>query len=182
MGHLAAHREAISQLESVMPVVLEIAAAVETSLRNGGKVLFFGNGGSAADAQHLSTELVVRYRQNRQPLAAIALTTDTSALTAAGNDFGYESVFSRQVLALAREGDVVIGITTSGSSPNVVAGLEAAASVGAIPVSFTGMSGGKAADLAQFAFKAPSNITAIVQECHLLCGHILCDIVESSFA
>ena len=180
--HLTAHNEAISKLTSCEAVLTQIADAWLAALRGGKKILFFGNGGSAADAQHLAAELVVRYRVNRKALAGLALTTDTSMLTAHSNDYGYESVFARQVEALANEGDVVVGISTSGNSPNVVAGLKAANERGCVTIAFTAAQGGECAKIARFAFRAPSEITAHAQECHLLVGHVLCDIVEQAFA
>lgn len=149
-----------------------------TALRNDNKILFFGNGGSAADAQHLATELVVRYRVNRRALAAIALTTDTSALTAIGNDFGFESLFSRQVEALCRAGDVAIGISTSGNSENVIRGLRAAKEAGAVTVGFTGDGGGRLAGQVDVCIFIPSRTTARIQEMHLMLGHVLCELLE----
>jgi D-sedoheptulose 7-phosphate isomerase len=159
----------------------EFARLVSTcaeALRGGHKILFFGNGGSAADAQHLATELVVRYRTNRRALPAIALTTDTSALTAIGNDFGFESLFSRQVEALCRAGDVAIGISTSGNSENVIRGLQAARANGAVTVAFTGEGGGRLAGQVDVCIFVPSKITARIQEMHLMLGHVLCELLE----
>lgn len=162
--------------------IAPLADAWLAALRGGKKVIFFGNGGSAADAQHLAAELVVRYRVNRRALAGIALTTDTSILTAHSNDFGFESVFARQIEALAQPGDVALGISTSGTSANVLAGLKAANAAGCVTIAFTGEKGADCAAEAKLSFKAPSSITARVQECHLLIGHLLCDVVEQSFA
>lgn len=189
MAHHPLIRQTIDEHLSVVAALREhsdvIAALVDVCLKAlnaGGKVCFFGNGGSAADAQHLATEFVVRYTRNRRPLAAIAFTTDTSILTAGANDFGFESVFARQVGALCQERDVVVGISTSGNSANVVAGLREARRIGACAVAFTGQEGGECAGLADIAFRAPSKVTARVQECHLLVGHIVCDLVEAAFA
>lgn len=179
--HLSEHQDAISRLAGMSSQLAPLAEAWLTALRQGKKIIFFGNGGSAADAQHLAAELVVRYRVNRRALAGIALTTDTSVLTAHSNDFGYESVFERQVEALAQPGDVVLGISTSGTSKNVLAGLRAANQRGCVTIAFTGEKGADCAAEAQLSFKAPSAITARVQECHLLIGHLLCDIVEQAF-
>ena len=180
------HLEVVASLNGVCGDVLEILVErTEAALRAGGKICFFGNGGSAADAQHLATEFVVRYTRERAALASIAFTTDTSALTAAGNDFGFESIFARQVEALCRPDDVVVGISTSGNSPNVEAGLAEAKKMGALTVLFTGKTGGekaKAEDRVDLILAAPSDVTARVQECHLLAGHILCDLVEETFA
>ena len=177
--HLAEHCDAIERLTGMTEELAPLAEAWRTALATGKKILFFGNGGSAADAQHLAAELVVRYRINRRALAGIALTTDTSIITAHSNDFGFETLFARQIEALAQPGDVAIGISTSGTSKNIIAGLQAANARGCVTIAFTGESGGECASIAQLAFKAPSNITARVQECHLLVGHALCDWVES---
>jgi D-sedoheptulose 7-phosphate isomerase len=153
-------------------------AACTACITEGGKILFLGNGGSAADAQHLATELVVRYKDDRAPIAAIALTTDTSLITAAGNDIGYDNVFARQVAALANEGDVVVGLSTSGNSENVVRAMAAAAEAGAIRVALTGEGGGKLAQNSDILLAIPSNITARIQEMHILLGHLLCEALE----
>ena len=164
--------------EQVAAEFARLVAVCTEALRAGQKIMFFGNGGSAADAQHLATELVVRYRVNRRALPAIALTTDTSALTAIGNDFGFESLFSRQVEAICRAGDVAIGISTSGNSENVVRGRQAAKAAGAITVAFTGDGGGRLANQVDIGIFIPSTITARIQEMHLLLGHVLCDLLE----
>ncbi len=177
--HLAEHRDAIDRLAGMTEQLAPLAEAWRTALASGKKILFFGNGGSAADAQHLAAELVVRYRVNRRALAGIALTTDTSIITAHSNDFGFETLFARQIEALAQSGDVVVGISTSGTSKNIIAGLQTANDKSCITIAFTGESGGECARIAQLCFKAPSAITARVQECHLLVGHALCDLVES---
>lgn len=176
--HVKEHEAAVSGLLAMNGVLELIAKAWEKALNQGGKVLFFGNGGSAADAQHLAAELVVRYRINRIAMAGLALTTDSSVLTAHSNDFGYESVFARQVEALAKPGDVVVGISTSGKSASIVAGLKAANEAGCVTICFTGADGADCAKVAQLVFHAPSTITARIQECHLLAGHALCDWVE----
>ncbi|EME70504.1 phosphoheptose isomerase [Paramagnetospirillum caucaseum] len=152
------------------------------SLAAGGKILFFGNGGSAADAQHLAAELVVRYRVNRKAIAAVALTTDTSILTACSNDFSYEEIFSRQVEALGRPGDVAIGITTSGNSPNVLTALAVARDMGLVAAGLAGRDGGKMVGLADPLLIVPSMVTARIQEMHILIGHALCDQVEAMAA
>jgi len=179
------HLEAVTLLNDACGEVLEtLVQRTEGALRAGGKICFFGNGGSAADAQHLATEFVVRYTRQRAALASIAFTTDASALTAGGNDFGFEAVFARQVEALCGPDDVVVGISTSGTSANVVAGLAAARKLGALTVLFTGKTGSEGAraeDQVDLILAAPSDVTARVQECHLLAGHILCDLVEEAF-
>jgi D-sedoheptulose 7-phosphate isomerase len=182
-GHLraeiAAHRAVLDQLDDGLaaPFVALVELCV-TAARSGGKVLLFGNGGSAADAQHIATELTVRYRVDRPPIPAIALTTDTSALTAIGNDLGFEALFGRQVEALARPGDVVIGISTSGNSQNVIRGLEAARRAGARPVGLTGGDAGRMGAHADPVLMVPSAVTARIQEMHILLGHALCDALE----
>ena len=156
-----------------------LVLACTKALQRGGKLLFFGNGGSAADAQHLATELTVRYRVDRLAISAVALTTDTSALTAIGNDFGFEDVFARQVTALSRRGDVAIGLSTSGNSENVIRGLRAARKRGAVTVGFTGCDGGKLLAQVDHAILVPSSNTARIQEMHLLLGHALCGLIEN---
>lgn len=149
-----------------------------TSVQNGGKILFFGNGGSAADAQHLSAELVVRFISDRAPIAAIALNTDTSALTAGSNDLGYAQVFARQIDALGKPGDVAVGISTSGTSPNVVEGLKMARSKGLIATALTGNDGGIMPQLADPVLIVPANSTRRIQEMHITLGHMLCGALE----
>lgn len=148
------------------------------SLRKGGKLIFFGNGGSAADAQHLATEFTVRYRHNRPAMAAMALTTDTSTLTAIGNDFGFEFLFSRQLEALAKPEDVVIAISTSGKSPNILEGLKKAKDLGLKTVGFTGGTGGKMIGLADLLLVVPSSTTSRIQEMHIMLGQMLCAALE----
>jgi D-sedoheptulose 7-phosphate isomerase len=155
-----------------------LVAASVACLKGGGKLLFFGNGGSAADAQHLATELTVRYIKDRAAIAAIALTTDTSALTAIGNDLGFDKLFSRQVEALGRRGDVAIGITTSGQSPNVLKALELAKAMGITAASLTGRDGGKVKAIADPCLIVPSRTTARIQEMHILIGQMLCGAIE----
>jgi len=176
---LAEHLAVAARTAESCPVVFErVVAACAASLRTGHKLLFFGNGGSAADAQHLATELVVRYRVNRAAISAIALTTDTSMLTAIGNDFGFADLFARQVEALCRTGDVAIGISTSGNSENVIRGLQAANAAGAVTVAFVGGSGGRILEHVEHAIVIPSTTTARIQEMHMLLGHTLCDLLE----
>jgi D-sedoheptulose 7-phosphate isomerase len=158
--------------------VVEAAEIIQQSLRRGGKVLLFGNGGSAADAQHVAAELVGRFARERAPLPAIALTTDTSALTAIANDYGFEQVFARQVRALGRRGDVAIAISTSGNSPNVLRAAEAAHEQGMTIISLTGGDGGALAAASDLSINIPSKDTARVQECHLTIEHVLCQAIE----
>lgn len=144
----------------------------------GKKLLLFGNGGSAADAQHLAAEFVGRYVNDRAPLPAIALTTDTSVLTAIGNDYGFEQVFVRQIRALGRRGDVAIAISTSGRSRNVILGIEAAHEAGLATIALTGGDGGNLAPIVDVAIVVPSTTTARIQECHIAIGHVLCEYVD----
>jgi len=182
-GEFAEHAGIVEATrQAVRAPLTQLAEACIASLEAGGKILFCGNGGSAADAQHLATELVVRYKLNRRALGAIALTTDTSALTAGANDFSFDEVFSRQVEALGRPGDVLIGISTSGNSPNVLKALEAARAIGMVPAGFSGRDGGKMVGLSEPLLIVPNTVTARIQEMHILIGHQLCDIVERAFA
>lgn len=158
--------------------VAAIVAAMTRAFRDGHKVLWFGNGGSAADAQHLAAEFSGRFLRERGGLPSEALTVNTSAVTAIANDFGYENVFSRMIEALAAPGDVVVGITTSGTSKNVVRGLEAAKQRGATAVAFTGNGGGTVGAAADLVLLGPDGYSAIVQEVHIVMGHIICDLVE----
>ncbi len=155
-----------------------IASSYEEALRGGGTLFFAGNGGSAADAQHIATEYVVRYQTNRPPLRAIALTTDTSLLTAAANDLGFDEVFARQVEALARPGDVLVLHSTSGESPNVLNAARAAKARGVHIVAFLGKTGGELKELADIALVIPSTDTARIQELHLSIEHLICEVIE----
>ncbi|WP_197498662.1 D-sedoheptulose-7-phosphate isomerase [Mycobacterium scrofulaceum] len=159
---------------------VEIARLIISSLRSGGKVIFFGNGGSAQDAGHLAAELMGRFAFDRPGLAAISLPDSTAAMTAIGNDYSYDEVFARQVLAAGRAGDVVVGLTTSGNSPNVVRALEAAAGAGMTTVALTGARGGKVADVAALCIRVPSDNTGRVQEACLHLGHSICEMVEAA--
>ncbi len=172
---LAAHERLLAES---LPVLAQIARILSTTLQSGHKLLFFGNGGSAADAQHIAGEFVGRFLLESQPYAALALTTDTSILTAVGNDWAFEDVFGRQIRALARPGDVAIGITTSGNSPNVLKGLADARQIGAATIGFTGGSGGRLPTCSDVCFLAPAQITPRIQELHLLAWHTICEVVE----
>jgi D-sedoheptulose 7-phosphate isomerase len=175
------HTSVIEALRLQQPFLAQIAAEMTRTILSGNKILWCGNGGSAADAQHLAAELVGRFKRERRGLPSIALTTDTSILTAVGNDYGFDQIFSRQVEALCRKEDLLVGISTSGNSPNVCAALTAARDLGAFTVAFTGQDGGKAAEIADLSLRVPSRDTARIQEAHTLCGHILCDFVEACF-
>jgi D-sedoheptulose 7-phosphate isomerase len=173
---LAAHQAFINDS---LPVLAEVAEAFVRSLRAGNKILLFGNGGSAADAQHVAGELVGRFLRESEPWPAIALTTDSSILTCIGNDWDFSDVFARQVRAHARPGDVVVGITTSGVSPNVIRGLQDARRLGAVTIGFTGTKGASLREHADICYCAPALDTPRVQELHLLAWHIICEIVEN---
>lgn len=175
-----AHRIAgVMSHDAALKRALEAAAqAVITSLRADGKVLFAGNGGSAADAQHMAGEFVSRFMFDRPGLAAVALTTDTSILTAIGNDYGYEKLFERQVQALGRKGDVLVVYSTSGKSPNILRALQAARAKGLVTIGFTGNRGGPMHELCDHVLATPSPDTPKIQEGHLIMGHILCGLVE----
>jgi D-sedoheptulose 7-phosphate isomerase len=175
------HLLAVNSLAPLEGVIASLGQRFVEALVQGGKILWLGNGGSAADCQHLAAEFVGRFQKERRGLSSIALTTDTSILTSVGNDYGYEAVFSRQVEALCRQDDVVIGITTSGNSENVIRAVQAAKSVGAFTVGFTGEGGGRLAAVVDTLVAVPSRETARIQECHILLGHILCEYVEAAF-
>jgi D-sedoheptulose 7-phosphate isomerase len=174
-AELAAHIDVARRSSAALAAPFErlLEMAVE-SISAGAKLLFFGNGGSAADAQHWATELTVRYRRDRKAIAAIALTTDTSALTAIGNDFGFDQIFARQIEALARPGDLAIGVSTSGKSRNVVAAFRAARTLGCRTAALTGGDGGDLPALVDLALIVPSDETARIQEIHAILGHALC--------
>lgn len=177
-GAIADHLDVVLRLAEKRKTLQAIAQAMSATLRLGGKILWCGNGGSAADAQHLAAELVGRFRRERRALASLALTTDSSILTAVANDYGYEEVFARQVEALGREGDLLVGISTSGDSRNVVAAMRKSRLMGLTTVAFTGMGGGQIAYLADHLLTVASSDTARIQEAHILAGHILCDWIE----
>lgn len=165
--------------ESLLCQILDISKCCVDSLRVGGKIIFCGNGGSFADAQHLSAEFTSRFLFDRPALASIALGTNNSGLTAMGNDYGYENIFLRELEALGKPEDILIGITTSGNSPNIIKGVDAAKKIGITTFILTGQSGGKLKDLAD-CVRMPSNDTARIQECHILVGHIICGFVEKA--
>ena len=188
MGRIDLHRFFESELDEHEAVLRatralsgefnKLVAAAVACVQGGGKLLFFGNGGSAADAQHLATELAVRYVKDRPAIAAIALTTDSSALTAIGNDLGFDKLFARQIEAVGRRGDLAIGITTSGTSANVVKGLEAAKAMGLTAAALTGKGGGAVRAIADPCLIVPSDTTARIQEMHIMLGQMLCGALE----
>ncbi len=175
------HLRVIHELSKQKSVLEQIGTAITRALVAGGKVLWCGNGGSAADSQHLAAEFVGRFRRERRGLPSIALTTDSLILTAVGNDYGFEQIFCRQVEALCVSGDVLVGISTSGNSKNICAALKTAKVLGAVTVAFTGAQGGDISAIADIVLRAPSSDTARIQETHILCGHILCDLVDLHF-
>ena len=178
-SEFAEHLDVARKTEAALGAAFAgLTAACVTSLRGGGKLLFFGNGGSAADAQHLATELAVRYKQDRPAIAALALTTDTSALTAAGNDLGFERVFARQIEAVGRPGDIAIAISTSGTSPNILAALREAKARKLVTAGFGGKDGGAMVGLADHLLIVPSHTTARIQEMHITLGQMLCGAIE----
>jgi D-sedoheptulose 7-phosphate isomerase len=181
VAHLRRSRQAVERVAAdgkFLAATLAIAERIAASLKGGGKVLLAGNGGSAADAQHIAAELVGRFINDRAPLAAIALTTDTSALTAIGNDYGFKQVFERQVRALGRKGDVFIGISTSGRSPNIVAALQAARDLGLVTIGFTRDAQTPMHALCDLTLAVPSEETALIQQIHITAAHAICHLVE----
>ena len=178
-AEFAEHHDAARRTEATLAGAFAgLVGACVQSIRGGGKLMFFGNGGSAGDAQHLATELTIRYKTDRAAIAAIALTTDTSALTAAGNDFGFDKIFARQIEALGRAGDVAIAISTSGKSPNVIAALRQAKAMKLVTGALGGKGGGELAGLADHLLVVPSDTTARIQEMHITLGQMLCGALE----
>jgi D-sedoheptulose 7-phosphate isomerase len=167
-------------MAACLPAMTAAADALIDAYRSGHKALYFGNGGSAADAEHLAAEFVGRYLRERSPMPAIALHANTSAVTAIANDYGYEHVFSRQLQAFANRGDVAIGISTSGNSPNVIEAIKVARQLGLFSIGLTGASGGKLLGLVDALIAVPTTETPRIQECHILVGHALCDAVEQA--
>jgi D-sedoheptulose 7-phosphate isomerase len=172
------HLQVVHQLSQQQDTLELIAIQMIETVLSGGKVLWCGNGGSAADCQHLSAEFVGRFRLDRRGLASVALTTDTSVLTAIGNDYGFNEIFRRQIQALCAPGDVVVGISTSGNSRNVCSALNEAKNIGAFTACFTGIDGGEIATIGDAILRVASRDTARIQEAHILAGHVLCDWVE----
>ncbi len=182
-AHLTLSRDALEHAgsdASLLDEARKIADVIAASLRGGNKLLIAGNGGSAADAQHIAAEIVGRYKQDRPAYAAIALTTDTSALTAIGNDYGFEQVFARQVEGLGRRGDVLLALTTSGRSPNILSGLKTARQHGLVTVGFTGAKGTTLAASCDHLLVAPSEDTAVIQQIHMAFAHGICEVIEQA--
>lgn len=178
LGEIA---ENFTRLTGQAAVIKQIAEMWIEALSVGNKVIFCGNGGSAADSQHLAAELMGRYKIDRAPLPALALTVDTSALTAIGNDYGYEKVFSRQLRGIGAEGDVLVGISTSGNSKNILDAFDVAKELGIRTAAFTGEGGGAMKEKADLCLTVPSSVTNNIQEMHIACGHIICGLVEQHF-
>lgn len=158
--------------------IVEIAGLISSTLREGRKLLLFGNGGSATDASHIASEFVGRYQRDRKPLSALALTTDLATLTCIANDYAYDEIFARQIRAHGQKGDIAIAISTSGNSPNVLKGVQAARECGLTTIGWTGAGGGTLATLVDHCFRVPSTITARIQETHLTLGHVLCQLID----
>lgn len=172
--------EDVLYLGTRVETILQIVDACVTALKAGKKVMFCGNGGSAADSQHLAAELVGRYKMERRALNSIALTVDTSVLTAIGNDYGYDDVFRRQVEGLGQAGDVLIGLSTSGNSRNVLLAFEQAKAMGITTVAFTGLKGGKMKEAADICLDVTAEVTNHIQELHIMSGHFICELVEKA--
>jgi D-sedoheptulose 7-phosphate isomerase len=182
-AHLTLSRDALEragQDASLLDAARTIAGVIAAGLRGGNKLLIAGNGGSAADAQHIAAEIVGRYKKDRPAYAAIALTTDTSALTAIGNDYGFEHVFSRQVEGLGRRGDVLLALTTSGRSPNILSGLKTARQQGLVTIGFTGAKGTALGASCDHLLVAPSEDTAVIQQIHMAFAHGICEVIEQT--
>jgi D-sedoheptulose 7-phosphate isomerase len=173
---------ALTALANQAETLARIAEAIVKTLRAGGSLLLCGNGGSAAQCQHIATEFTGRFQRERRAYRAVSLTTDSSALTAIGNDYGFDQVFARQVEALARPGDLLLGLSTSGQSPNVVAAFETARRMGVETVALVGERGGKLAEIADSALLAPGTVSAVIQECHIAALHAVCSLAERDLA
>jgi len=178
---LKEHIEVAKKMEELLPLIEEASQICINSLKKGGKILIFGNGGSAADAQHIAAELSGRFKKERQALAGLALTTDTSALTAIGNDYGYKYVFARQVDALCNPQDVVIGLSTSGNSLNIIKAIGCAKKIGANSITFSGKSGGAMKSLGDVNIVIPSDDTPRIQEMHIMVGHMICAMIDEAY-
>jgi len=180
LDNLDEHRALFASLDSLEPAVSAAAEMLATCLREGGKLMFCGNGGSAADSQHLAAELTGRFIHERRPLAALALSTDTSALTCIANDYAFDQVFARQLQALGRPGDCLVAISTSGNSANVIAAVEVARGLGIGTIGLLGRDGGRLRELCSLAVVVPSAVTARIQEAHILIGHSWCGLIEQA--
>ena len=181
INEITDHIKAAESLHKLTDAIADSAELCINCIKNGGKILLFGNGGSAADAQHIAAELIGRYKTDRKGLSAIALTTDTSSITSIGNDFGYAHVFERQLEALAKKEDVVIGISTSGRSGNVINALKLASKLNCNTIGFSGKDGGEMKKICNINLIAPSEDTARIQEMHIIIGHIICHLIDQEF-
>lgn len=178
-NHFLEHQSVVAKLdEQLGDLVVTVATVLSQALRDGGVIYWCGNGGSASDSQHLAAELVGRFRKDRRPLGSVALSSDTSVLTCVANDFGYEKIFSRQIESLGRRGDVLVAISTSGNSMNVVEAVKSARQAEITTIGLLGGSGGMLRELVDYPMLVPSTFTARIQESHILIGHILCDLIE----
>jgi D-sedoheptulose 7-phosphate isomerase len=175
------HIETSKKMEKLLPEIINAAEICLTSLKKGGKILLCGNGGSAADSQHIAAELIGKFKKERIPLPAIALTTDTSVLTAIGNDYEFKFVFSRQIEALAKKEDILIAISTSGNSKNVINAIKSAKKIGCKIITLTGKDGGKMKNLGNVNIVIPSNETPRIQEMHIMIGHMICAFIDKNF-
>jgi|SRR5208282_1108187 len=175
-----AAKQSLLNSPETLSTIARVSEVVVDAMRQSNKLLLFGNGGSAADAQHIAAEFVGRYGFDRRALPALALSVNTSCVAAIGNDYGFDRVFSRQIEAVGRPGDVAIGISTSGNSPNVICGLSVAKTIGLHTIALTGSLGGKLKDKVDYCICAPSNVTPRIQECHILIGHIISELVEET--
>ncbi|HEY2010107.1 MAG TPA: D-sedoheptulose 7-phosphate isomerase [Rhizomicrobium sp.] len=180
LAQFRAAQDNFRALEQQAGLVAEAAEMMVCALKAGNKVMFCGNGGSAADSQHLAAELMGRYMRDRRPLPALSLTVDTSALTAIGNDYGYDEVFARQLRGIGASGDVLVGISTSGNSANVVKAIATARDMGVRTIALTGQSGGKLAGIADLCIAVPASQTNQIQEMHITIGHVVCGLVEDA--
>lgn len=174
------HGQVFLETERLLPEIDRIANLIVSKIEKDATIFFMGNGGSAADSQHLAAELIGRFEKERRSIPAMALSTDTSILTSLSNDYGYEIIFARQLQAWCKPKDVVIGLSTSGNSPNVLQGIKVANQMGALTIGLSGSNGGKLASLAKENLIIPSDCTARIQEMHILIGHILCDVIEQA--
>ena len=181
LDNISEHISVAQNLFSLNEVIVKVGLLAAETLRNGGKILFCGNGGSAADSQHLASELTGRFLKDRPPFAAIALSTDTSALTCIGNDYSFGEIFARQIAGLGRKNDVLIAISTSGNSVNIVRAVEEARKLGIHTVGLLGCDGGCVSELCSYNIIVPSQDTARIQECHILIGHTICELIERQF-
>jgi D-sedoheptulose 7-phosphate isomerase len=176
------HQTVMSHIENMLPLLQRAVNQIVSALQNGGKIFWMGNGGSAADAQHLAAELIGRFQRERRAIASLSLTTDTSILTCLSNDYDYSIIFSRQLEALCQPHDVVIGLSTSGNSQNVIKGIQAAQKIGAYTIGLAGHQGGELAQLVDLNLTVPSATTARIQEAHIFIGHSICEQVEHAIA